>query len=63
MTLDITTTVKLKAPQKGEESLLYRITNVNEHTGKCYIKVINSPVFKGTILPQELVNLSDICNA
>ena len=61
--LDITKHVKFKNPQLGEENLIYRVTNLNEVTNRCYIELI-SPLagISPTLMPQELVSIAEIEN-
>ena len=59
--LNLSKPVKLKNPEPGEEHIIYRIANHNEHTQRVYIEPTNmSSTF--AILPQELVSVSDIVN-
>ena len=57
--IDITKPVKLVRPEDGEENLIFKITNFNELTGRCYIEPINSDL---SIPPQELVSIDDVTN-
>lgn len=62
--LDISKFVKLKNPQSGEENLIYRVTNFNEVTNRCYIEPVSSlPGLNMTLPPQELVSITEIENA
>ena len=59
MKIEIDKPVKIKNPQKGEESLVFKIVNYNETTGRCYIESTNLDL---PIPPQELVSLDDLVN-
>ncbi len=61
-TLDFSKPVKLKNPEAGEEKLIFRVTNYNEVTNRCYIELIDQDTSNLTILPQELVSINDIEN-
>nr|WP_320022118.1 hypothetical protein [uncultured Draconibacterium sp.] len=58
MELDITKEVRLKNPEKGEENLVYKVSNYNRVTQRCYIELICDLPIK----PQELVSINDIEN-
>lgn len=60
-TIDFSKPVKFKNPQKGEEDLIFTVTNYNEVTNRCYIQVLNLKGFD-KILPTELVSVEDIEN-
>ena len=57
--VDITKLVKLKYPEKGEETIIFRIVNYNKVTRRCYIEATNLNL---SIPPQELVSIDDIEN-
>jgi hypothetical protein len=61
-TIDFSKPVRLKYPQSSEEKLIYKVSNFNEVTKRCYIDVINLKYFKGLIAPSELVSSNDIEN-
>jgi len=62
--LDLTKPVKLKNPQSGEENLIFRVTNFNEVTSRCYIEPVSSLPGLNMNLPlQELVSITEIENA
>ena len=62
--LDISKSVKLKNPQSGEENLIYRVTNFNEVTNRCYIELVFPlPGLNMVLPPQELVSITEIENA
>lgn len=62
-TLDFSNPVKLKNPLQGEEDLIYKITNVNDVTRRCYIQLVSSlPGIDPNIAPQELVSIEDLEN-
>lgn len=61
--IDIKMPVKFKNPFEGEENLVYRITNLNEITGRCYIRLISSlPGISSELAPEELVSIDDLVN-
>ena len=63
-TLDISKPVKFKNPQAGEEDLIFRVTNFNEVTNRCYIEPVSPlPGLNMTLPPQELVSITEIENA
>ncbi len=57
--LDLKNPVKLKFPEKGEEAIIYKVTNFNEETQKCYIEPVNLNL---PVPPQELVSVNDLVN-
>lgn len=57
--IDIAKPVKLSSPEPGEEHLIFRVTNYNEVTNRCYIQPLNG---KLNIVGQELVSINDIEN-
>ena len=57
--VDITKLVKLKNPEKGEETIIFKIVNYNEVTRRCYIEPTNLNL---NIPPQELVSIDDVEN-
>lgn len=62
--LDLTKSVKLRNPQSGEENLIFRVTNYNEVTNRCYIEPVSSlPGLNMTLPTQELVSINEIENA
>lgn len=62
--LDISKFVKLKNPQSGEENLIFRVTNFNEVTNRCYIEPVSQlPGLNMTLPSQELVSITEIENA
>jgi len=62
--LDLSKPVKLKNPQLGEESLIFRVTNFNEVTNRCYIEPVTPlPGLNMALPPQELVSIIEIENA
>lgn len=62
--LDLSKPVKLKSPQSGEEKLIFRVTNFNEVTNRCYIELVSPlPELSMTLPPQELVSITEIENA
>ena len=62
-TLDLSLPVILKNPQPGEENLIYKVTNYNKNTNRCYIELITPlPGLNMNIAPQELVSIADIEN-
>lgn len=62
-TIDINNPVKLVNPLPGEEYLIFKITNFNEVTERCYIELINDlPGINKELAPQELVSLNDLVN-
>jgi hypothetical protein len=60
--IDLSKLVKLKYPQIGEEKLIYKVSNYNDVTQRCYINVVNLKSFEGFIAPNELVSIDDIEN-
>ncbi|HEY3372391.1 MAG TPA: hypothetical protein VGK10_16165 [Prolixibacteraceae bacterium] len=63
-TLDLSKPVRLRNPQKGEESLVYKVTNLNEVTNRCYIELVTPlPGINRNLAPQELVSITEIENA
>ena len=61
--LDIARPVRFKNPQPGEEDLIFRVTNYNEVTNRCYIEPISLTLkISMPVLPQELVSVSEIEN-
>lgn len=63
-TLDISRPVRLRNPQQGEENLVYKVTNLNEVTNRCYIE-LGSPLpgLNMNLAPRELVSITEIKNA
>ena len=57
--LNMAELVKLVNPEPGEEKIIYRITNFNEETERCYIEPVNLDFAHP---PQELVSISEIEN-
>ena len=63
-TLDLLRPVILKNPQPGEENLVYKVTNMNEVTNRCYIELVTPlPGLNMAIAPQELVLITEIENS
>jgi len=62
-TLDLSKPVTFKNPQPGEENLVYKITNFNKVTHRCYIELITPlPGLNMNLAPQELVSIAEIAN-
>ena len=62
-TLDLSRLVILKNPQPGEENLIYKVTNFNEVSNRCYIELVTPlPGLNMDIAPQELVSITEIEN-
>lgn len=59
--IDLSKPVKFRAPEPGEEDLIFKVTNFNEVTNRCYISPINLKGFEG-ISPEELVSVDDLVN-
>lgn len=60
-TIDFSNPVKLKYPQSGEENLIFKVTNLNEVTNRCYIEPVTSlPGINMNLVPQELVSIEEI---
>lgn len=57
--IDITKPVKLKNPQKGEEILVFDVTDFNEVTQRCVIVPTN---YDFALTPGELVSINEIEN-
>ncbi len=57
--LNMAEPVKLVDPEPGEENIIYRITNFNEETERCYIEPVNLDL---AYPPQELVSINEIEN-
>lgn len=60
--IDLTRPVKFKEPTLEEENLVFRVTNYNEVTNRCYIEVLNLPNWDKGLKPQFLVSKNDIVN-
>lgn len=61
--LDLLKPVRLKNPFVGEEDLIYQITNLNEETERCYIRLISKlPGLSSELAPEELVSVHDLEN-
>lgn len=61
--IDISKPVKLKDPLHGEEDLIYKITNFNDVTQRCYIELVSSlPGINPSIAPQELISIEELEN-
>lgn len=61
--IDISKPVKLKDPLQGEEDLIYKITNFNDVTQRCYIELVSSlPGINPGIAPQELISIEELEN-
>jgi hypothetical protein len=60
--IDISKPVRLINPEKGEENLVFKVTNYNEETQRCYISPINLSNWNNQITPEELVSINDIKN-
>lgn len=61
--IDVSIPVRFKKPYSGEENFVFQVTNVNEVTGRCYIRLINSlPGLKSELAPLELVSIDDLMN-
>ena len=62
-TLDLSRLVILKNPQPGEENLIYKVTNFNEVSNRCYIELVTPlPGINMHLAPQELVSIAEIEN-
>ena len=62
-TLNLSRLVILKNPQSGEENLIYKVTNFNEVSNRCYIELVTPlPGLNMDIAPQELVSITEIEN-
>lgn len=62
-TIDLSKPVKLKNPLQGEEDLIYKITNFNDVTRRCYIQLVSSlPGINPRIAPQELISIEELEN-
>jgi len=60
-TIDYSKPVRIKNPFPGEEDLIFNITNYNDVTRRCYIKLMSSlPGINPIISPQELVHIDDL---
>ena len=60
--IDISRLVQFKEPTESEKGLVYKITNYNEVTGRCYIQPVNLEGWGDSLIPQQLVLLSDLEN-
>ena len=61
--IDISKPVKLKYPLHGEEDLIYKITNFNDVTQRCYIELVSSlPGINLGLSPQELISIEELEN-
>jgi len=60
--IDLSKPVKYKNPQPGEENLIFKVSNFNEVSNRCYIDALNLPGFEGGIRPSFLVSADDIVN-
>lgn len=61
--IDVSRPVRLKNPYSGEESLVFQVVNLNEETGRCYIRLVSSlPGLTSELAPQELVSIDDLIN-
>lgn len=60
--IDLSKPVKFSNPTSGEENLIFEITNYNDVTQRCYIKVLNLPNWGKGLEPQQLVSISDLEN-
>ena len=62
-TLDHTKPVKFKNPLPNEEGLIFTVTNFNEVTQRCYIRLSNTlSGINPNIAPEELVSVDDLVN-
>ncbi|MFA9391172.1 MAG: hypothetical protein ACERKD_15290 [Prolixibacteraceae bacterium] len=61
-TIDLSKPVKLKQPGTGEENLIFKVTNYNEVTKRCYNSPTNLPNWTDKLLPNELVSVDDLIN-
>jgi len=61
--IDLKKLVRIRNPQRGEESLVFKVVNFNELTDRCYIELI-TPLsgLSMRIPPQELISVNDIVN-
>jgi len=60
--LDLEKSVKYKEPSTDEKDLIFRVTNYNEVTNRCYIEALNLPNWDKGIKPQFLVLADDLVN-
>jgi len=60
--LDISKLVMFLHPEPGEENLIFKITNYNEGTQRCYIKPVNIEGWTSGLEPEQLVSIYDLKN-
>ena len=62
MKVDISKPVKFHTPTESEKGLIFKVINYNEVTGRVIIEPTNLEGWGESLIPTQLVQLSDLEN-